>query len=411
MTETDSSEQAIQRARALCELGRFDEAAAMARRAASVNPDDADTWCLLAQALIGLDDDHAALDAARKATALAPEDEWPHRLRSIALRSLNRYDEALAAAQRSVQAGPYSWQAHSQHAVALALVGEREAAEAAATKTLALAPNHAHAWTITGDVARIIGDRDVAAERYRNALRLDPQDADAHGGLARLQVVKGGPNAAGLADAASGFARAVRTDPRDQRFRDGVDASLRVFLARAAYFFCVVCYIGLRTSSGSSSPAARWVPVVLLVAPGLFVGRFLARLDGVVRARLFSQLRRGLIGCAAAADVGAALVILAGAVMPRSARPDALGIAVFLAVIGRIVSYVERRRAMPHMFEATVRSRVVGIALAVGLAAAGVLLVVAGGPGDNWRVTGVGVAVLVVAAAMAVPLVRGRRRR
>jgi tetratricopeptide (TPR) repeat protein len=411
MNETDSAQEALARARALCDLRRYNEAVTMARRAIAMTPDDAKAWCVLAQALISAEGDNAGLDAARKAAALSPEDEWPHRLQSIALRHLKRNEQALAAAARAVQVAPFTWQAHSEHALTLALAREKEAAEAAATTTLNLAPNRADAWAITGDAAAIIDDGETAAARYRNALRLDPQNASAHSGLARLQLRKGGLNPSGLADAASGFARAIRSDPRGRRRRDTIDALLRVFLGRASYFFFVVCYIDWRTSDASSSPAARWIPVLLMVAPAVFVVRFLTRLDAAVRARLFRQLRHGLVGGAAAADAGAALAILAGAVMPTSARPGTLGTAVFLALFARIALYVERRLEMPEMFEARARWRVVAMALAIGLGLVGVLFVLVGGSDDSWRVTGAGVAALVVAAAMAVPLLRAHGRR
>lgn len=410
MTETDSAQEAIARARVLCDLNRYDEAAAMARRAIAVTPDDATAWCLLAQALISADDDNAGLDAARKAAALSPDDEWPHRLQSIALRYLKRNEEALDAATRAVNAEPFAWQAHSEHAVTLALAGERGAAEAAAAKTLNLAPNHAQAWAVTGDAAALIGDVRTAAARYRNALRLDPQNASAHGGLARLHVRKGGPNPSGLADAASGFARAIRSNPRGQQYRNAIDALLRVFLARTAYFFFIVCYLDWRTSSASNSPAARWIPVVLMVAPGVFVVRFLNRLEAAVRARLFWQLRHGLVGGAAAADAGAALAILVGAFTPSTARPGALGTAVFLALVARVVLYVERRRAMPEMFEASARSRVVGVTLAVGLGLIGVLFVWVGAMNNDWRVAGAGVAALAIVGAIVLLLRRPRSR-
>lgn len=410
MTETDSAHAAIARARVLCDLNRYDEAAAMARRAIAVTPDDATAWCLLAQALISVDDDNGGLDAARKAAALSPDDEWPHRLQSIALRSLKRNEEALAAATRAVSAEPFAWQANSEHAITLALAGEKTAAEAAATKTLSLAPNRPDALAITGDVARIIGDGRTAAARYRNALRLDPQNANAHSGLARLRMRKGGPNASGLADAASGFARAIRSDPRSQQHREAIDALLRVFLARAAYFFFIVCYLDLRTSSASSSPAARWIPVFLMVAPAVFVVRFINRLDAVVRARLFSQLRRGGVGGAAAADAGAALAILAAAFVSTSARHGALGTAVFLALVARLVLYVERRRAMPEMFEAGARFRVVVVTLAVGLGVVGLLFLWIGAVNDQWRVLGAGLAALAVTGAIVLLLRRPRSR-
>ena len=153
MTETQPAQHSLERIRMLCDLRRFDEAAAMARRAIATTPDNPEAWCLLAQALLGTEKYGLALDAAGRAAAIAPEDEWPHRLRSIALTALHRDSEALAAAVESVRCEPFAWVTHARVASASAAAGMKDQAIAAAAKAVELGPNEARAWITAGDVA------------------------------------------------------------------------------------------------------------------------------------------------------------------------------------------------------------------------------------------------------------------
>ena len=411
MTDAESA-AALARARLLCELRRFAEAADLARRAIAAMPDDAEAWCLLSQALLGSDDDAAALDAARRATSLAPESEWPHRLRSIALTSLGRDAEALDAALESARCEPFAWQTHTRVAGASIAVGLKEQATAAVAKAVELAPGVSQVWVVSGDVAARNGDRQTAQASYQNALRIDPQNASAHSGLARLSFKRHGPNAAGLAAAASGFTTAVRSDPHEQHHRRAIDVVLRVFLARAAYFIFVAAYIVARTSSHSSSPAARGVSVVVLAAAALFVGRFLAKLDPRVRGHLFRTLRQGFVAIAAFADGVAVLAIVLGAFAPMRARTACAVVAVVFGLAARIVLYVERTRNFPEFAEALARWRWVGWAAAGGLLLAGLLLLAACyHTPDGLGATTSGVAAVLLAVLLATLLLRARRTR
>jgi tetratricopeptide (TPR) repeat protein len=411
MTETQPAQHAFERIRMLCDLRRFDEAATLARRAIATTPDEAEAWCLLAQALLGTEKYGLALDAAGRAAAIAPEDEWPHRLRSIALSALHRDTDALAAALESVRCEPFVWVTHGRVASASAACGMKDQALAAAAKAVELGPNEARAWVTAGDVSAKCGKPKEAEQYYAAALRLDPQSADAHNGLGRLRLKGRGPNAAGLAAATAGFATAVRTDPRAQNHRRGIDVVLRVFLARASYFIFLVSYLSARGTSGSSSTIARLLPVVLLLAPAAFVWRFVAKLTPDVRAHLLRTLRQGFIAVAAAAEVLAVVAILVGAMLPEKDRTAAAIVAVAAGLGGRLALFAERRRTFPEFSTVLARWKTLGWIAVAGIAICGFLFLVlalSGTPGSGSSAIAAAVFILL-AGLLALALRRSRR--
>ncbi len=411
---TDTQANALEHIRMLCDLRRFDEAAALARRTTANEPDNVESWCLLAQALLGLDDDAKALDAASRAVALAPDSEWPHRLRSIALTSLGRHPQALDAAIECVRCEPFAWQTHARVAGASSAVKLHDQAEAAASRTLELGPNDSRAWVIAAGVAASKGNQDLATHRYRRALALNPQDAEAHAGLARSELKRSNLlNPAGLSAAASGLATATRVDPRSQAHRQGIDAVLRIFLARTAYAVCILCVTVLRATAHSGNPAARFVPVVLLALPAVFVARFVSTLDRDVRTHLFRTIRRGLIGVAVLCEVVAVTVIIVGAFVPTTARPSTVPVAISGAILSRVALAVEFRRKLPGLAAPLVRPlsqwRWLGYLLAATFVGAGVLMIV-GGLGNADDLTVIIAGLVVVAIGVAIGVKVGRRR-
>ncbi len=92
---------ALQFAQGLCELGRFGEAAGVARRVIAIEPHNAFAWCVMAQGQLGQGQDNAALLAAQAAISQTSDAEWALRLASAALSRLGRSSDAEAAAERA----------------------------------------------------------------------------------------------------------------------------------------------------------------------------------------------------------------------------------------------------------------------------------------------------------------------
>jgi hypothetical protein len=306
---------------------------------------------------------------------------------------------------------PHAWQTHLRVATCSAALKLADQAAGAVSNALRLAPNEALVWCVAGNVAAASGDRSKAAAMYRGALQLDPQNASAQAGLARINLQgRRVANPSGLAAAASGFARATRSDPHEQSHRRGVEAVLRVFLARAAYFVFLVSFFVARVTAHSTAGAARLAPVIVLLVPAMFVTRFVARLSRDVRLHLARTIRGGLIAVAVAAECCAVLAIIVGALVPERLRVPALAVAMIGAGAARLVLRIEFRRRLPQYTKSRGRPGLLTLVVAVGFVAAGVLLVVAsteaaGGAGA----AGAGAVSIAIGAGIVVFYRRSRR--
>jgi tetratricopeptide (TPR) repeat protein len=349
---TDSHSELVgrlERANALCDLGRFEEAATILERVVSTNPAEPRAWCLLSLVRLNTGKYESALGAAGTAVSLSPESEWPWRLASAALRGLDRNDEAIAAARQAVSLAPNDWQAQASLARALLSGGQDlPAARAAAESSVALAPHSVEAHLTAGAVASSDGRGREAAAYYRQALALDPQSSAAHNELARLNLRKGGiydsgqPESARLAEAAIGFAAAVRADPRAGVSRRNLDLTLRVFLSRAAYLFFIVAFVVARI--GISHPGvARFAPLALIV-PVPFISRFVRNLSPDLRKYLRSTLSVGAIRIAIILETVAALGLIASAFVPPYAVVAPLGVSMVCSLVGFVVLKGQRSR-------------------------------------------------------------------
>lgn len=340
----------------LCDLERWVDALPLVHRLLAAEPDNELAWCLLAQCQLGLGDHEAALTAAGTAAALAPDHEWPYRLASFAATNLGRHDEAVRAARESVRLDPHAWQTHARLAAAATRLNARrgrldgrarpsraEAAEAA-ERALALAPDEPQVQLIYGTVAAGQGRRTVAERAYRTALQLDPQSSAAHHLLAAL-ILRRRTGSHGLAQAASGFATALSTDPTAQVSRRSLELTLRVFLGRAGYGLFVTAYLSA-LFAGWSAPWSRAIPMLLLALPVLFVLGFVRRLSPALRSFLHQLLHRRATATAVWLEVGCILLMSAGVFAPQPVRPALAAAAAISALIARLVLYLDTRQLL-----------------------------------------------------------------
>jgi tetratricopeptide (TPR) repeat protein len=336
----------LDRARALCDLARFDDAAQLLQRVVAADPQNARAWCLLAQAYLGGREDGDALRAAETALSLSPEDEWAHRLHSIALGKLGRREESVAAARSAARVAPHSWHAFVQ--LAQALVGDKSAhdeALAAAEQAVALAPHEAAPHIVLGLAARACKRYEDAEAAFRAALAIDPQNSAAHNELARLRLRRTKlAGATALAEAAGGFTDAVRANPRADVSRRNLDLVVRVFLARVSYLIFLDAYLAGRGLAGSGSMAARLAPVILLAVPAQFAWRFVRRLTPDLRRHVHRVLLSRALLIPAVLQAVAIALLLVAVVAPRDARSFAAGAAAAAAAVARVYLFVYARR-------------------------------------------------------------------
>lgn len=241
---------------------------------------------------------------------------------------------------------PHNWAGHAQLAHALTHSKDRlEEAEAAAERAVELAPHEAGAHMSAGAVARAAGRREGAAEAFRRALAIDPQSSAAHNELARLNLRRGrfantSPDA--LVRAATGFATAVRADPRATSSRHNLDLVLRHFLRLTAYLIFVVALFAGRLSAHSTTSVARALPVLALLLPGAFAIRFIARLPASLRPHLRRLLLSGRTSVAAGLELVATAALVASCFLAQPSRATILGVAVTGALLGRVVLWSQR---------------------------------------------------------------------
>jgi tetratricopeptide (TPR) repeat protein len=344
--ETDVLVVRLERAQALIEFGRLDDAAALLRELLGSEPNSAPAWALLAQAEIGLGDPKAGLDAAERAAALEPESDAPHRLRSIAMQQLGDDEGAVSAARAAVTLAPHNWQTHSRLAIALGVAKQDlDDALASAERGVELAPGVPATHYALGVVNDRMGKHAEAESCFRKALSLDPQHGPSHSALAarRLSTSRFG-RAGNLAAAAGGFREAVQADPRASYSARNLELVLKVFLARLSYLIFVIVWIASRVTG--STVGARILPLLLLAIPAAFAVRFLARLAPDLRRHVYYIAFHGRLAAASIAQACAVALLFVSAAAPSGARTG-LGIAALVAsLIARVLLAYQPGKAL-----------------------------------------------------------------
>jgi len=214
---SEHAEAAVERAVALLDLKRPDEALEHLRAAAVAAPEVAEVHCLIALARLQLGDSRAALEAAETAVACGPEHEWGHRLRSIALLQLGRKGEARDAALVSAGLAPTEATTHIVLASALQAVGDEAGAEAAARHAVTLDPDDADTHSTLGEVLFEQDRHWEAIQAYEDALRINPEDPDTLNNLAVARLRNHDRDGVG-----DQFESAAMLDPRHEIARHNI---------------------------------------------------------------------------------------------------------------------------------------------------------------------------------------------
>lgn len=223
----------VDRAALLLEAGRGAEAESLLRRHLASQPEDAEAWHALAEALGVQERASDMLDAANRSVGLAPDDALGHYLASLALVQLELPDEAVRAAEEAVRLFPEAWPFLSQLAVSLAalqaarretLGGPPESrdtmdrARELARRAVLLGPEEADTHFALGFVEQTAGRRRESKKSYRAALELDPGHALSHNNLAVLAFDR-----ALLVSGTRGLRAGLGEDPQSQELRHNLE--------------------------------------------------------------------------------------------------------------------------------------------------------------------------------------------
>ncbi|RSS79591.1 tetratricopeptide repeat protein [Streptomyces sp. WAC06614] len=243
----------LDRAEAYLDLGRYQQAAALASQHLAQHPDDASALIVLARCQRHLEQLPAGLATVDEALRLTPDDPFAWMLRADTLSRMGRHQEAVAAAHRTVECGPLFWWSHHTYALVLERSGNRALrmdGYTAALRAVELGPQEASAHFMLGLVAHRLGDHRTARSAYTTTLRLDPQSSEAHNNLAMLDQRRSWFNRRAWSRAAEGFVTSASLDVEDTHARFnlegmawGVAASAR-WCAFAGMAIALICTRG-----------------------------------------------------------------------------------------------------------------------------------------------------------------------
>ena len=233
-------EQSIERARALIELGRSDQARVMLSRILALEPDNAEA--LLALSLAQADDEpKSSLDTAQRVLAIEPGNLLALLLCADACLELHRVNDAERYARFAVAEAP--WLAASHAALAQALGrrrGRYEEARGSAERAIELDPQEALGYVAAGNIEMARGEWEQAKRWYRKALDVDPSDR-----LAQINLVTAQESHGQISPAFSEAAVLLRLDPRDKLALDVLDETVYTTLVHLLWIATLLLFVAL----------------------------------------------------------------------------------------------------------------------------------------------------------------------
>lgn len=187
MTTSPEVQKLRDRARLLCDLGRYREAIPLLHRALGMAPDDADILCRLCSVYYYLKDWKQAHRYADAAVAADPESAWGHALRGQVLIVRNRGREAVKATEEAVRLAPHHADYLRPLFYAYMACQRFKEAENAATRFREARPDNASPYELLATIAQQRGRLKEAEAYLRQARALDPTSSEIQRRMALLQ--------------------------------------------------------------------------------------------------------------------------------------------------------------------------------------------------------------------------------
>jgi tetratricopeptide (TPR) repeat protein len=251
---------------ALVEMGRLDEALALAGEALARKP-SVTLWCRLAQIQLVRREHDEALSVTNQAILAAPDSEWPLRLRAMTLARLGRQEEAAGAARLAVATRPDSAYAWTALAEILAYTGDTAGAYAAARRAFELAPADDDVLATALFVAVLAADWSLCERVAKAVLERQPDHAQALYALGRVAEANGDPERAlqlhrralALAPGSRNYLATIQDLLVDLgRYDESIQVSERVleFAPDHARAWCGIAQASLSARRGANALAA-----------------------------------------------------------------------------------------------------------------------------------------------------------
>ncbi|MEE1753431.1 tetratricopeptide repeat protein [Streptomyces sp. SP18CS02] len=288
----------LERAEALYDLERYEQAAALVSAHLAGHPDDGPALALLARCRRHLGDHGEALRLADEALRADPELPSAWFLRADLLSNGRNHGDAEAAARRGLALIPHHWSGYHVLASILDRSGNparRPEAYSLARHAVQLGPEEDATHFLVGLLAYRMGDHRTAEQAYENALRLNPESSEAHNNLSLLHLRRRWYRRGAWTRAAEGFVDSAALDLEDREARFNLEtmawgtAAGARWVALAGFFAAAVGSAQLRGgSSGTPAVVAELVGAGVLLA--LWTGWLLW-----MRRRVPPRLRRPLL--------------------------------------------------------------------------------------------------------------------
>ncbi|MEU1015170.1 hypothetical protein ABZ383_35545 [Streptomyces sp. NPDC005900] len=248
---------AVEKAQALIELDRYDQAKALLAGRLAEDPGDVRAWVKMGYCHLNTEQPKEAAAAADEALGLAPEDYGALRLRAQAMVRDNGWLKVQPVLRELIRVAPedsfaYAMLADAVWREALVRYGKesgarqltadvidritREAADLA-MEALRLGPEDLYAHEIAHRIASTAGNGTVSDMLDEAILRIDPQHAEA---LARQTRKAARAPGVGATEAADLYADALAAEPNSADMREQLDhATYR--LLRGTRWLAVLC--------------------------------------------------------------------------------------------------------------------------------------------------------------------------
>ncbi|WP_404963048.1 tetratricopeptide repeat protein [Streptomyces sp. 147326] len=352
--------RALQRADALFDLGRHEQAAALAAQHLAGDPDDADALVLLARCRHSLGDEQQALTTVEHALRVAPESVSAWLTRTHILLALKEYEQAEGSARRAVELAPQHWASHYTLGMVLDRGARRKRKRAAyesARRAVALAPEESDAHVLVGLTAHHTGNHRVAQQSYETALRLNPDNSTAHNNLSLLHLRRRWLRPGSWTRAAEGFVQAAALDLEDRHARHNLENMAWGTLMGSRWVaFAGTVAVALGSAHLRAGAAGTDALVTCLVCAAVLVGSWGGWLLWQAR-RVPPHLRRPLLlvarGCRPVLGMALPIALLivhaaSALVLWRSALFSALAIPlVFFALVMSVAGRTALQQRAP----------------------------------------------------------------
>ncbi|MFC9294599.1 tetratricopeptide repeat protein [Streptomyces sp. NPDC057011] len=352
--------RSLQQADALFELGRHEQAAALAAEHLAGQPDDATALVLLARCRHRLGDERQALTTLEHALRVAPESVNAWLMHTHVLLALKKYRQAEVSARRAVELAPQSWTSHYTLGVVLDHGVRRKrkrAAHESARRAVALAPEESDPYVLLGLTAHRTGNHRAAQQAYETALRLDPESTAAHNHLSLLHLRRQWRRPGSWTRAAEGFVQSAALDLNDRNARYNLELMAWGTVSGARWVALAgIVAVSLGAAHLRAGAAGAEALGTYLACAAVLVGSWGGWLLWQTR-RVPPHLRRPLLlvsrGCRQVVGMAFAVTLLivhscSALVLWRSALFSALAIPLFFfAIVMSVAGYTALQQRAP----------------------------------------------------------------